>query len=464
MKEHGQSRCARTGALVIALMRVATYAGLLLLFFGLLGIRNWQLRNPSRTLAMTLLTWGCMSLAMHGVYGGYDIGVKKNKPILTGMLLSTLCTDLVTYLALQIMNVNDHNNDHLVLLGPDALMLAGVFALQVLLLYIMIRLGNTVFFRFHAPQRSLLIVGSDADAAQAAPKIGRYRLQWRIEDVAPCDAEDIAERISRADAVFLAGVPDDRRLTLMQECYRQRCDIYCKAQLNDVMLASSRHMVVDDTLFLAVDHCKMTNTQRFVKRLMDIVISVLVLVLLSPMIALIAVAIRAEDHGSVLFRQRRATLNGRTFIIYKFRTMREDGGRAVSATEADERITRVGAFLRRWRLDELPQLMNVLRGDMSLVGPRPEMLENVERYKVSLPAFAYREQMKAGLTGYAQIEGRYNTAPEDKLMLDLMYIEDFSIFEDMKLLLRTATVFFKKDSTEGFHADGRSRQQRADRL
>ena len=124
----------------------------------------------------------------------------------------------------------------------------------------------------------------------------------------------------------------------------------------------------------------------------------------------------------------------------------------------------MGAFLRRWRLDELPQLMNVLRGDMSLVGPRPEMLENVERYKVSLPAFAYREQMKAGLTGYAQIEGRYNTAPEDKLMLDLMYIENFSIFEDMKLLLRTATVFFKKDSTEGFHADGRSRQPRADRM
>ena len=155
----------------------------------------------------------------------------------------------------------------------------------------------------------------------------------------------------------------------------------------------------------------------------------------------------------MIFRQKRMTVGGRVFTISKFRTMQPSAAKEehpVPVGESDERITRVGRVLRRFRLDELPQFWNILRGDMTLVGPRPEMLENIERYKRELPAFAYREKMKAGLTGYAQIEGRYNTTPEDKLMLDLMYIENFSMWEDVKLIFRTLTVFFKPDSTKGF--------------
>ena len=157
----------------------------------------------------------------------------------------------------------------------------------------------------------------------------------------------------------------------------------------------------------------------------------------------------------MIFRQPRVTIRGRVFTIYKFRTMRQDACAQQtqhSAAKSDPRITRVGRWLRRFRLDELPQLVNIFRGDMTLVGPRPEMLENVEKYKLQLPDFVYREKMKAGLTGYAQIEGKYNTTPEDKLMLDLMYIESFSIWLDVKLLFRTLTVFFRADSTEGFDA------------
>jgi len=198
---------------------------------------------------------------------------------------------------------------------------------------------------------------------------------------------------------------------------------------------------------------KMSFYQRLVKRLGDIGISFLCLVALSPLMGLIALAIKAEDRGPVFFRQKRLTIRGREFTIWKFRTMSVEASlhdSQVSTAVNDSRITRVGHVLRRFRMDEIPQFLNVLRGEMSLVGPRPEMLANIDRYKESFPDFAYREKMKAGITGYAQIEGRYNTTPEDKLMLDLMYIESFSIWLDVKLLMRTVTVLFKRDSTQGF--------------
>ena len=174
---------------------------------------------------------------------------------------------------------------------------------------------------------------------------------------------------------------------------------------------------------------------------------------MSPFFAVISILIKAEDHGPVIFSQPRVTADGRTFIIRKFRTMIPQSSQTdiqVSVAVDDPRITRIGSFLRRYRLDELPQFFNILIGDMSLVGPRPEMMANVARYKTKLPAFVYREKMKAGLTGYAQIEGRYNTSAEDKLMLDMMYIESFSVWLDIKLLLRTFTVLLKKESTQGF--------------
>jgi len=236
-------------------------------------------------------------------------------------------------------------------------------------------------------------------------------------------------------------------------CYDDRKDVMCKAQLQDIMLCNANPAIVDDAAFLAMEYNKITAFQRFFKRAGDIAVSACALVLLSPFIALISLLIKAEDGGPVIFRQSRLTADGQTFVIRKFRTMTphsEHDPVQVSITVDDPRITKVGAFLRRFRLDEIPQFYNILKGDMSLVGPRPEMLSNIAQYKTQLPSFVYREKMKAGLTGYAQIEGRYNTSAEDKLMLDMMYIESFSIWLDIKLLLRTFTVFTKKDSTQGF--------------
>jgi len=193
-----------------------------------------------------------------------------------------------------------------------------------------------------------------------------------------------------------------------------------------------------------------TLTQRLTKRTCDIVISLLGLIVTSPVMLITWLLLKFSGNGTPFFRQKRATLNGMVFEIIKFRTMYEDSA-AVSARENDDRVTPIGRFLRKYRIDELPQLFNVLRGEMSLVGPRPEMLENVDRYTREVPEFKYRQQMKAGLTGLAQIEGKYNTSPKDKAILDLLYIENFSLAYDFKLMLRTLTIFFRHDSTEGFH-------------
>ena len=440
-------------ALVMGAISLAVYASLLLIFFGIMGINNWPLRHASRTTGITMVTFVAMTLVMSMVYGGFEVGRKKNKPIISSMTLAAIAVDLVTYLQLQIMNVNSDHNDHLILFGEDFLYLLLCIVLQFLAIILFVRIGNSTYFRMNPPRRCLLVLSDLADEKSTRRKIDRYRLQWHVEDVALFDAEDLIERIRRSETVILSGLPADEQMRILHTCYDLQKDVLCRAQLEDIMISNARQVIVDDAPFLAMDYRKMTILQRVIKRCVDIVVSALVLVLLSPLLGIIALCIHLEDGGKVIFRQKRMSVNGRVFTICKFRTMSEAASASkhqVSASADDARITRVGHFLRRTRLDELPQFWNILKGDMTLVGPRPEMLENVEKYKQQLPAFVYREKMKAGLTGYAQIEGRYNTTPEDKLMMDLMYIESFSLWLDIKLLFRTLTVFFKSDSTEGF--------------
>ncbi len=489
-------------ALLMTFFRLLTYTCLVALFFGLMSIHNWYLLHPSRTLATTLLTFFTMLVVMNAVYGGYAVGKKKSKPVISSMSLSIIATDLISYLQLQIMNVNENNNDHLVLFGPDFPLLLLCIVLQIAVIIFWVWLGNNMYFSINPPQRCLLVLGHECERTYLLRKLDVYRLQWQITSTLLYDDPHLEEQLAQVDTVIVGGVPEDRRNGLLLTCYAHQKNVLCHAALEDIMVSNGKQTIVDDAPFLEIPAAHMTLNQRIIKRLMDLTVSGLGLVLFSPIMALIALAIHLEDRGPVIFRQQRVTLRGRIFTIYKFRTMRmqdenapeqhfialaihlEDRGPVIfrqqrvtlrgriftiykfrtmrmqdenapeqhSAAKDDPRITRVGRLLRRTRLDELPQLVNIFRGDMTLVGPRPEMVENVTRYKAELPDFVYREKMKAGLTGYAQIEGKYNTSPEDKLMLDLMYIESFSIWLDIKLLFRTLTVFFRSDSTEGFDA------------
>ncbi|MBR5344538.1 MAG: sugar transferase [Clostridia bacterium] len=435
--------------LLVSALRVLTYLGLAAIFFGLMGIPHAELRHIGRVFASTLITWIAVTGAMTSVYGGYDVGRKKNRPITSSMALGNLITCLVTDLQLRFLSLVGEG-EPLVIFDRALGWLAVCVLAQTFFIYGMVRAGNWLYFRLHLPRACLLIHGDASNLTELEEKIGRYRLQWHLRDVAHWSDPDLSERIEQADVVFLAGVPDAERMRLMKICYDLRRDLVCKAGLQDIMLSSAQPLIVDDAPFLEMDYHKITLAQRCVKRLGDIAVSLTVLLLLWPLMGLIALAILTEDGRPVLFQQQRITVGGHTFTIRKFRTMQKGENSAVSEEENDARVTRIGRFLRVSRLDELPQFWNILIGDMTLVGPRPEMLANVEKYKHILPTFVYREKMKAGLTGYAQIEGRYNTSPEDKLMLDLMYIEGFSLWNDVRLLFRTLTVFFKPDSAQPF--------------
>jgi len=439
--------------LLIGTMAFLLYVLLGAAFFGCLSLNNVYLLHLNRTLATTLLTFVVMAFAMNAVYGGFDVGRKKSKPVISSMIAGIVLTDVVAYVQMEIMNVNSNYNDHLVLFGRDLLFLGMAMIIQVIIIIVFVRLGNRFYFALHPPRSVLVILGSMDQEAALRAKIDRYRLQWRVDDVALCNAPDIQERIRKAEVVFLGLMPETEKAVLLKRCYDLRKDIMCKAQLQEAILSNSRTAIVDDAPFLEMEFYKMSFYQRAVKRAGDIVVSLLALTVLSPLLLVISLAILIEDGRPVIFTQQRLTIRGRTFMIRKFRTMKRDASlhdRQVSLSLNDPRITRVGRVLRRFRLDEIPQFVNVLRGEMSLVGPRPEMLANIRRYKAHLPDFAYREKMKAGITGYAQIEGRYNTTAEDKLMLDLMYIESFSVWLDIKLLLRTVPVIFRPDSTQGF--------------
>ena len=425
-------------------------------FFGLLSISNPAMLSLSRTAATTIATFAVVMVILTAIFSGYDIGVKKKRTVLSGLSLTVLFTDVITYVQLQIMNVNPQNpeaNARLVLGGEDLALLGCALALQLLVIVLLVNAGYALYYRINPPQDCLIVTSSQELAEHVAEKLAAFRQLYKLSEVVHYECPDVKKTILEHSVVFLAGIPDTEEALLETYCYKHNKSIYLLAEMEDVIISTAQQSVLDDTPFLYIGHAEPTVVQLFIKRAADIAFSVLGIVITSPVMLIIALVLKCSHNGSVLFRQERATLNGRVFEILKFRTMYPENRafeNSLSARKDDERITPVGRFLRKYRLDELPQLFNVLRGDMSLVGPRPEMLENVDRYTREVPEFRYRQQMKAGLTGLAQIEGKYNTSPKDKAILDLFYIESFSLAYDIKLLLRTLTVFFRRDSTEGF--------------
>lgn len=440
--------CEKFQRTILFIVEFVLYAACLATFFLLFSINNFEIINLSRTAAVTLSTYGIMMVLLTVIYGKFDIGVRKGKQISFSIVLATIFTDIITYLELSIMKTNEANNTTFKLEETGLLLV--VIIIQILIIVALTYVGEKFYFWVNGREKCLVITGDDSSFEKVTRALYDFKKKYVVNGVVSYKAEDLNDQMNAADTIVLYEVPVEERTKIIDYCYQNLKNIYFNPHIADILEQNAKPVFMDDIAFFSTRFHMITFEERIIKRLMDIIISVIGLVVTSPILLICALCIKKEDGGSIFFKQKRATVHGKVFEIYKFRSMKENVDN-YSSTENDDRITKAGRIIRKYRIDELPQLINIVKGDMSLVGPRPEMLENVEDYTKELPEFRYRLRMKAGLTGYAQINGKYNTGSRDKLMLDLMYIENYSLLKDIQILFQTVLVLFKaEDSTEGF--------------
>jgi len=299
----------------------------------------------------------------------------------------------------------------------------------------------------------LMIVGN-REAVTLKLKMDSRRDKYLVKKMISVDVgyEALCKEILQYESVILNDISALARNDILKFCYQHDIRVYAVPKLTDIVLRGATDVTTFDTPLVAISGGGLTQIQSALKRSLDLVLCLFAMIFAAPVMLVVALAIKLNDGGPVFYKQERITKGGKPFYVLKFRSMIVDAEKktgAVLASGNDDRITKVGKVIRATRLDELPQLLNILKGDMSFVGPRPERKVFIDEFCQTIPEFAYRTKVKAGLTGYAQIYGKYNTSPYDKLRLDLMYIENYSIFLDIKLIIMTVRILFKKESTEG---------------
>ncbi|MBQ8232124.1 MAG: sugar transferase [Lachnospiraceae bacterium] len=387
------------------------------------------------------------------MYGGLRIGFLKNSEIVFSQIFATLIVNLFTYAQMSLM-VTD--------LFYTVPFLEMTLA-QMLVIIVWINIANRIYQRVFPPRKLLLIHG-DRPIQDICGKFESRKDKYTIIECVniKMKMDDLKRKIIQGyengqfSAVVIWDVTVEQRNQLLKFCYSHSIRFYIMPKISDVVLLGAEELHLFDTPILLTREYSMTMEQRFVKRMIDVVCSLILLIVASPFMLITAIAIKVYDGGPVLYKQIRCTEGAREFYIMKFRSMRTDAekdGVARLAQKHDDRITPIGRFIRKVRIDELPQLINILRGDMSFIGPRPERPEIIAQYVEIMPEFAYRMKVKAGLAGYAQVYGKYNTTPYDKLKLDLTYIENYSLWLDIKLMLLTLKILFWPDSTEGVESE-----------
>ncbi len=381
------------------------------------------------------------------LYGAFRIGINRVHELIYSFSLAVLFTNAVMYLELSLIA------REMVAVGPMAV---GV-VYQILIIAAGSCCANTIYFHLHPPCKLLALFSDGVEGFELIKKMSKISDRFQIErgiNVDRTESEKVFRQIDKVDAVVLCDLNKNLQKEIYSYCYAHRKRIYLLPDISDVLINTSYAIQISDTPVLLSRNRGLSTEQAIIKRLCDLLISLVFIILTSPLMLICAIAIKLNDGGPILFKQNRVTQDGRIFNMYKFRSMIPDADKdgAKKAVNNDDRITRVGRVIRACRVDELPQFFNVLQGDMSIVGPRPERIENVYEYTRKYPEFNLRHRVKGGLTGYAQLYGKYNTSPADKLNMDLTYIENYSLLQDLKLLILTFKILFMKESTEGFDA------------
>ena len=385
-----------------------------------------------------LLLYVCTSL-----YGGYKVGASRVSELIYSQTLSVLFVNFLTFLQISLVGRKWLDFRPMLVLTAAEVAAAVVWAWG----------ANRIYLSIYPPHQILMIYGSDL-VDLVTQKMRRRPERYRIMESISIDEglDRVLERAKGFETVALCDVRSEMRNKIVKYCFDNSIRIYIVPKISDILLRGSQEIQLFDTPLLLCNNEGIGMEQRIAKRAIDLLFCIPALVASLPFMAATAAAIWLYDRGPVLFRQKRLTLDGKEFTVYKFRSMVVDAERdgvARLAREGDSRITPVGKIIRKIRFDELPQLFNILSGDMSIVGPRPERPEIARQYQEDMPEFNLRLKVKAGLTGYAQVLGKYNTTPYDKLKLDLMYIQNYSILLDLKIMMMTVKILFLPDSTEG---------------
>ena len=377
----------------------------------------------------------------------FKIGVERISKIVASVVLSLVVTDFLEVFIS--MAITGQFRFGLKFLLVYSLMLL----IQIIILSILSILMVKLYRAIIPPLKVLEIIGENENLL--AKKMSGIKNKYQIVETlsADTDIQILIDKISECEAVLINDVPAKTQNDIVKKCFELNKRTYIVPKISDIIIKSSDGLNVVDTPLYLCRNFQIRPWQRFVKRLVDIFFGGIALIVLSPVFLITAIAIKLEDHGPVFFKQERVTLNEKRFMILKFRSMivdAEKDGRPHPAGEKDDRITKVGRVIRACRIDELPQLINILKGEMSIVGPRPERWEHVEKYTEEIPEFSFRHKVKGGLTGYAQVYGKYNTSALDKLKLDLEYITNYSLLLDFQIVFETVKILFQKESTEGF--------------
>ena len=372
------------------------------------------------------------------------IGYLKPVDVFLSQFFSLIFVNVITYFQLSLMNNWLVPVRYFVKAMPIQLVIAALCT------YI-----SNLVYRKVFPPREMLLIHGEREIDSILQKFATRRDKYRITK-----CMDIKEGIERLEeealrgygAVVLWDIPTMERNLLLKYFYSRSVRVYTMPKIPDVLLKGSDQLHLFDTPILLTREYVLSFDQLLAKRIIDFVCALILCIISSPIMLVTAILIKAYDRGPVLYKQVRCTRDMKEFHILKFRSMRVDAekdGVARLASKNDDRITPMGRFIRMVRIDELPQLFNILKGDMTFIGPRPERPEIIMQYMENMPEFIFRTKVKAGLAGYAQVYGKYNTTPYDKLKLDLFYIENYSIWLDIKLMLLTLKILFRPESTEG---------------
>jgi exopolysaccharide biosynthesis polyprenyl glycosylphosphotransferase len=378
------------------------------------------------------------------IYGSFLFGRAEYQEIAISWVLCLIITNILEYFQLS-------------LLSNRLLPVAGfliIFAVQLVFIIPFTLFINKLYYIINPADKAIIIYGEKEKADKYRRVLQSHRKKFKVEYILSQDEseEKLQRHIDEAESVFFIGVDEGRKEHLFGYCFRYNKRIYIQPTFNGVLLNTAEVSWASNVPMFSPKTPKLGVGTRFVKRCFDIFISLLMVVITGWLMGITWLAIRLYDRQPAIYKQTRVTVDGKHFTLFKFRSMRIDAekdGVARLMVKNDDRVTPIGKIIRQLRIDELPQMFNILIGDMSIVGPRPERPELIARYEAEYPNFSFRTKVKAGLTGFAQIYGNYNTAPDEKLLLDIMYIERASIWQDVKLLMQTVKVLFLPSATEG---------------